>query len=341
MIPKISVIVPIYNVENYIGQCVQALLAQTLTDIEIILIDDQSPDNCPKICDQYAAMDIRIKVIHKKNEGLDMARNSGLDIANGEYVAFIDSDDYVNLDTYESLYTIAKEKEIDAAFFAYENFNEKGEVLGHNSSDVFSFYEGKDSIQNIILNMIGNKPKEKRDRDIQVSSCCAIYNRTVIKKNNIRFYSERELISEDLIFNIDFLSKANKIAITPHTYYHYRINTSSLTHTVRLDRIDKNKILFNYLTEKLSLLELGNDAQQRNIRMFIGHCRSSIMHVCKSNLTFKQKTDWLTEVGNDSVWKNIMKKYPYLQLPCKHGLPLLLIRYKMKYLLLLLSKIKT
>ena len=108
-IPLVSIIVPIYNVEPYLDRCIQSLINQTLENIEIILVDDESPDNCPQMCDAYAKQDRRIKVIHKKNGGLGLARNSGLEIATGEFVAFVDSDDYVDIAMYQNLYKIAKE----------------------------------------------------------------------------------------------------------------------------------------------------------------------------------------------------------------------------------------
>lgn len=95
--PKVSIILPIYNVEKYLDRCMESLLNQTLEDIEIIMVDDGSPDNCPQMCDEYAKKDNRVKVVHKKNAGLGFARNSGLDVAKGEYIAFVDSDDYVGL----------------------------------------------------------------------------------------------------------------------------------------------------------------------------------------------------------------------------------------------------
>ena len=103
MIPKISVIVPIWNVEKYLDRCIQSILNQTLKDIEIILVDDESPDNCPSMCDDYAKRYSNIKVIHKKNGGLGYARNSGLELATGKYVAFLDSDDWVEKEAYEQL----------------------------------------------------------------------------------------------------------------------------------------------------------------------------------------------------------------------------------------------
>ena len=101
--PKVSIIVPIYNVEQYLRRCIDSLLAQTYTNIEIVLVDDGSPDNCGDICDEYAQTDTRIKVIHKKNCGLSAARNSGIEAVSGEWVTFIDSDDWLETDAIECL----------------------------------------------------------------------------------------------------------------------------------------------------------------------------------------------------------------------------------------------
>ncbi len=101
---KVSVVVPVYNVEKYLERCIESIRNQTLEDIEIILVDDGSPDNCPKICDGFAEKDSRIKVIHKKNGGLSSARNAGIYAATGEYIGYIDSDDYAEPDMFEILY---------------------------------------------------------------------------------------------------------------------------------------------------------------------------------------------------------------------------------------------
>lgn len=104
--PLISVIVPCYNVEEYLPKCIESILNQTYRNLEILLVDDGSPDNCGRICDEYAAKDSRIRIIHKKNGGLSDARNAALDVMTGEYVTFIDSDDYVSDDYVEYLYKI-------------------------------------------------------------------------------------------------------------------------------------------------------------------------------------------------------------------------------------------
>ena len=117
--PLISVIVPVYNVEKHLDRCVESIVNQTYTNLEIILVDDGSPDNCPAMCDAWAEKDNRIKVIHKENGGLSSARNAGLDVMTGEYVYFIDSDDYINEITISTLYNLINEYNADMSFGRY------------------------------------------------------------------------------------------------------------------------------------------------------------------------------------------------------------------------------
>ena len=121
MMKKLSIIVPVYNAERWLHRCVDSLLNQDLPreDYEIILVDDGSPDGCPKMCDDFVATDSRIKVVHKPNGGLGSARNAGLEVAKGEYVAFVDSDDYVDAETYATLVAEAEKHNLDAVFNGY------------------------------------------------------------------------------------------------------------------------------------------------------------------------------------------------------------------------------
>ena len=113
--PELSIIVPVYKVEPYLRRCIDSILAQTFRDFELILIDDGSPDNCGAICDEYAAKDSRIIVIHQKNQGVSAARNAGLDIAKGTYLGFVDSDDWIEPEMYETMIATAKEKQVDVS----------------------------------------------------------------------------------------------------------------------------------------------------------------------------------------------------------------------------------
>lgn len=141
--PEISVIVPVYKVENYINECVDSLISQTFTDIEIILVDDGSPDDCGSICDAYAEKDNRIKVIHQKNAGLSAARNAGIDEATGQYLCFVDSDDYVSDDYCQTLYDLLVNFSCDYSVCGVVRFNDgKAPILASsNKSTIYTNYE--------------------------------------------------------------------------------------------------------------------------------------------------------------------------------------------------------
>lgn len=136
----ISIIVPVYNVEKYLNRCVESILAQTYDNLEIILVDDGSPDNCGNICDEYAKKDSRIIVLHKTNGGLSDARNRGINIAKGKYIGFVDSDDYIEKDMFEILYNLCKENNADISMISYKEI-ENGIIINENSKYTNKIFE--------------------------------------------------------------------------------------------------------------------------------------------------------------------------------------------------------
>lgn len=148
----ISVIVPIYNVEKYLRRCLDSIIAQTYQDLEIILVDDGSPDACPAICDEYAQMDSRIKVVHKENGGLSDARNSGLKVAAGEYIGFVDSDDFILPDMYSVLYRACIDSGVSIAMCGRQIINEKGKAVGHRYvADRPYLLDAKEAVQSLLM----------------------------------------------------------------------------------------------------------------------------------------------------------------------------------------------
>ena len=139
--PLLSVIVPIYNVENYLDRCVESIVNQTYKNLEIILVDDGSPDNCPRMCDKWAEKDSRIKVVHKENGGLSDARNAGIPLTKGEIISFIDSDDWIEPAAYESLYNQAYRETVECVMFSYHR-----DFASHSEDciRVFPFTTGED-----------------------------------------------------------------------------------------------------------------------------------------------------------------------------------------------------
>lgn len=310
---KVSIIIPIYNVEKYLDKCVESARNQTLKDIEIILVDDESPDNCPQLCEEYARQDSRIKVVHKKNGGLGFARNSGLEVATGEYVTFLDSDDFVDLFTYEHLYSLAKKNKLDAIYYKFRRFTDDKDVRPASPIDEISTFQG-DEIKDLMLDIIASEPSASVDHKIACSSCTAMYKLSIIKCYNIIFHSERELISEDLIFNLDFLCYTGRIAFNIGEYYHYRVNPSSLTSAIRTDRIEKNRLLYNYIIDNLPLWELDAiRGKERSQRLFIGYSRSAIKQILSSS--YGDKINWLNGILADSIWSDLYNSFEWHRLP--------------------------
>jgi len=175
--PKVSIVVPTYNVEKYLKECMESIINQTLQDIEIICVNDGSTDSSGKILDEYATKDSRIKVIHQVNQGYGKAVNVGMDLAQGEYIGIVEPDDYVALDMYESLYKIAKEKDLDLIKADFHRF------VGDGDKRTF-YYEqlGQEEYYNIILN-----PQENLETfKFKMNTWAGIYKRDFIEKNNVR-----------------------------------------------------------------------------------------------------------------------------------------------------------
>ena len=324
--PIVSIIVPVFNVEKYLTCFVDSLLNQTLKEIEVILVDDGSPDQCPAICDEYAKQDPRIKVIHKKNAGQGYARNSGIEIAAGEYIAFVDSDDYLDLNTYQRAYALAKDTKTDAVYFTYQRFNDQGDTWNETNICEERHYDTKNDIRGLMLDMIANPPKAKNDLDIQCSTCCALYRHDVIKRYEVRYKSERELHSEDLLFNLDFLLHASNVLIIPEVFYNYRMNMSSFTRAIKDNRVDEELVYYRYLKNWLSANDFGHEGFLRATRHFIGESRSCIRQYVQSDLPEYDKKIWLKKIQDHHIWKEVAKSYPYWKLPLKYALHFYLLQ---------------
>ena len=338
-IPLVSIIVPVYNVEKYLDRCMDTVLNQTLKDIEIILVDDGSPDNCPVRCDEYSDLDPRIKVIHKENAGLGYARNSGLEVATGEYVAFIDSDDFVDISMYEELYSVAKKNSCDSVFCGY--FNLDNRLKAEPVSEVLNLttFDTPKKIQNVLLDMIACKASSRKERKFRMSVWHSIYSRKLIEDNKIKFVSEREYISEDIFFHIDYLTKSSKIAFVPTPLYYYCYNDNSLTKTFRNDRFKKHKILYKGMLKKINSQEYYNNiVKQRVNRFFIGYVRSNMVSICKAQISYNEKRRLIKEICYDNIWESL-KDYPYYKMPLVHKTIMKLIKYKMVTAIIVIMRI--
>lgn len=211
----ISVIVPVYKVEDYLDQCVQSIVSQTYTDLEIILVDDGSPDNCPAMCDAWAKKDSRIKVIHQSNAGAGAARNAALDVANGDLISFVDSDDYLSSDMYTHLYSLLSQG-ADIAECGYINVYDDGARFDRNHPSIRTYTVQEAMAEHIcdhaFRQLIWNK----------------LYRRETVQ--NIRFPVGKKI--DDEFFTYQVLGNAKILIRSDQICYAYRQQQSSVMHSL-------------------------------------------------------------------------------------------------------------
>ena len=232
----ISVIVPIYNVEKYLDKCIECLVNQTHKNLEIILVDDGSPDNSPSICDKWAQKDNRIQVIHKKNGGVSSARNAGLDAALGDYIGFLDADDYVDADMYEVMLREILENHADAAGcgMVRESPNGYKEVWANDTMSVVD----KIGVLKLVGEAVGILPVHTGNK---------LFSKKVV--SNVRF-DARFKFAEDTLFNFQAACNMDKMVIHNVARYHYNNNFDSVSHQkfviAKLDEHKVMDIIFEY-----------------------------------------------------------------------------------------------
>lgn len=252
MKPLISIIVPVYKVEEYLNECVESIVNQTYNNIEIILVDDGSPDNCPRMCDEWVQKDNRIKVIHKENGGVSSARNAGLKAALGEWVWFVDSDDSAEIDALEKLIVYTENADLVVFNSKINDFYIKDECF---FDDYYFKY------------LFGFEPWNK------------LYKLAIIKENNLQFDIE-ETIGEDLLFNITYYQFADKYRFTARKYYNYRIREDSAMHSGNAERLEQQLRLYS------KIFDIYKDKQEERIlaQLYIMHLISGINQCSKKSI---------------------------------------------------------
>ena len=341
--PRLSIVVPVYNTEKYIKRCIDSIVNQTLKDIEIIIVDDGSKENCANFCDKISKTDSRIKVVHKKNGGLGFARNSGIDIATGEYIGFVDSDDYIEPIMYETLYNAAKKHNADLAvsgicFVGGNMFSKSGE----NTRKVYFEKETvfkKENMKKLLLGVVGALPHEPDDSRYGVSVCKNIFKTSVIREEGIRFLSEREILSEDTLFMVDYI-KFSKIAIgVPGAYYCYCRNEDSLSKSYNKDRFERSIVFLNELEKRIANTVKKEDYNIYLDRLTQGFgrilCSQEIMYARDKRIKFFVLKKRLKEICTHDRIQNVLKSYPWYKLPIKQAL----FAFTMKYKLFLFQKL--
>lgn len=342
--PKVSIVVPVYNTEKYLTQCIETLTAQTLNDIEIIIVDDGSKEECALFCDEIAKTDSRIKVIHKDNEGLGFARNSGLEAACGDYIGFVDSDDFVDTKMYEALYNSAVKNQADMvlsgiSFVGGNTFSKSGDYVEKNYFDKETVFENKE-ITSLLLGVIGALPDEPDDSRYGVSVCKNIFKRSVFLENNVRFYSEREIISEDTLFMVDYIKYIKKAVGINGAFYRYRRNDASLSKSYKSDRFEKTLCFLTELELHVKDILKNNEYKIYLNRLIQGYgriiCSQEILYAKDNKISYLVLRNRLKNICKNKMLSDALKMYPWYKLPIKQASFAFCMKYRLYFLQMIL-----
>lgn len=295
--PKVSVIVPVYNVAPYLSQCLDSLVNQTYRNLEIIVVDDGSTDESGDICEQWKERDNRIKLIHKANAGLGEARNTGLEHVTGEYVGFVDSDDYVDRTMYEKMVEAALKHDADVVQCNYNRFFNDGSVKKKGDFDSERVFAGGEC--RTLANALVNGHNGLTTGLLHAAVWVCLFRRGAI---NCRFISERIVGSEDIPFKASVFMECAKVVFIPDHLCFYRYNDTSLTRVFRYDLFTR----YINLTDNLNAMfsKYGCNAHQADFLMLymaIVVIRYMYMFNCPADL----RPGYFRRLVNEDVWKRL------------------------------------
>ena len=306
---KISIIVPAYNVEKYICRCLDSIIAQTYEDIETIIVDDGSDGSTSSICDEYCHKYHQMYCVHKKNEGLGFARNTGLEVSTGDFVTFLDGDDYIANTHIENMVKCLQTHQADTCFAGHTKiYKDKTVEFPHVCRG--KVYSYPNVLTEILPRMCGSKP-DGSDY-IEMSVCMVLLSNKIIKENNLRFHSEREFISEDLIFDTDYYPHAQKVCVCDDVGYFYCDNEDSLTTSYKRERFEMQKRMTNEIIKRTDKLGILGKCKDRIDTTFIGLARYCIkleQKFFRQNGKKEAKRN-IEAICNDEMIKQIFNTYP-------------------------------
>lgn len=296
----ISVIVPIYNVEKYLEKCVNSILKQTYVNLEIILVDDGSPDKCPEICDMLEKRDDRIKVVHQQNGGLSKARNAGIDMAKGAYLVFVDSDDTVEYELIEKLYKCLKKYDCKMAACGRKYIFEDGKIICRVSEGIDTVYEFEDAIKEM-----------NTYRLFDMSAWAKIYAKELF--STIRFPEGK--LSEDYFVMYKLIDLAHRVGYISAPLYNYLQRTSSISRNKKInhDFIEAAEMQMNYLDDKYPDLKLISHTAfaSANLTVYDFYLKNRVKCPKEKREKFRKNVQDNVKYINDNVNISLAKKVQF------------------------------
>ena len=323
--PKLSIIIPVFNTEPYLPQCLESIIGQSFSDFELILVDDGSTDNCPTICDDYSQQDARVKVIHKKNEGVSVARNTGMKTAKGDYLTVVDSDDWLEKDMYQSMFQYINKYDADVVMCdCIKDYSDRSEVYTHDIRPGFYSYEQLLNEYYPHLLMMENV-----EYPATISNCLMIWKRSITSNNNIEYLNGVKY-SEDLLFGAQIMSQAKSFYYMKEIpLYHYCVRESSSSHSYKSDKWNDYIRLYEHAKAFFSEKNITGIDHQINLMLlfFLYNCLGDLG---SNNTIIKDKRKYANTLLNCDEVKLMFKIIRIYELPISVKLKILTYLYKYK-----------
>lgn len=318
--PLISVVVPVYNAEPYLSQCVNSLLKQTYKNLEIILVDDGGTDNCPVLCDQFSKTDPRIISIHISNSGVSAARNVGISHCHGDYFMFLDADDWIEPETCRFALASALRYQADVVFWPFcceytdDGTNSVKKALFLSKDHFFDEEETKD-LYRLYVGPFGPYLKKPYLQDRLSPVCGKLYRSSLIKENGLQFVDISEIGSEDTLFNIEVFSYVHRAVYLNHYWYHYRKSSSgTLTAAYKPGLTDCFFRLFDHIRAHLKAGDAGaafyTALNNRIVLSLIGLGQNEV----RSRTEIRQRIAAIRSIIINSAYREAMADFPVHEL---------------------------
>lgn len=333
---QISIIVPVYNCEQFLAPCIDSILEQTYNNLEVILVDDGSSDGSSAICDRYTEQDCRVRCIHQKNSGAAAARNKGLDVASGAYVAFVDSDDWIDPEMYGTMMQAAVEQDCDLVICdCVKEFHNGNQNYTHDLPG--GYYDRAAMVERYFPCLL---MPDTMEYPVTISNCLLFIRREIIEKHHLRFPVDMRF-SEDLLFGSRVgLFASNMTYLKGYTPYHYRQNPNSVTHMVFQNKWPLLLALYRMIRSSFSG-EVGYDFTPQIQRCMLFFVYTAMNQRLAADLHGRQFWKEVSTVLDDPEVREALKSIPIFRLNIPPRLKLVSLIYQKKYLragVLLLKK---
>ncbi len=304
MKPKISIIVPVYNCEKYLDEAIKSVLNQTLRELEVIIVNDGSTDNSLDIANKYSSIDNRVKVLTQDNQGVSAARNLGLEAAKGEYIGFIDGDDWIESDMYKTLYSIAIKENVDLVISNFEQELEGKNIISRLDISTDIVLKEKDIVKKVLPQFLQH---EKLN-----TVCNKLFKSEIIKNYNIRF-PKGVALGEDGVFNINYFTNIKSLMYIDYSGYHYREVEGSATRNIfEKDYFSRSLEVYNEEIPSIYYKYFGQDyLEELKAIKFINNIISytHIYFKPQDNISFIQRYKYVKKMIKNDYVNKVLNKY--------------------------------